>query len=88
MNSFEYPITEPLRYIFSLAVNCWSNPAPSSIIGQIFPYTFTLPFVGFITPATTFKRVDLPAPFEPIKPITSPCFTLNEISDKAQNSFF
>ena len=74
--------------MFSLAVNSKSKPAPNSIIGQIFPYISTLPFVGFITPATTFNKVDLPAPLFPINPTTSPFCTSKDTSSNAQKKDF
>ncbi len=58
--------------MFSRAVSCGSNPAPSSIIGQTLPPQRTAPREGFITPATSFKSVDLPAPLLPTSPTTSP----------------
>jgi hypothetical protein len=77
-----------IKNIFSLAVNSSSKPAPNSIIGEITPLTVTFPFVGFITPLTTFNKVLLPAPLLPIKPTTSPFSTLKLTSFKAQNSSF
>ena len=78
----------PFKNIFSRAVNSGSKPAPNSIIGDITPFTVTVPFVGFMTPETTFNSVDFPAPLLPIRPITSPFFTSKDISCKAQKSLF
>ena len=74
--------------MFSRAVSSGSNPAPSSIIGDITPSTLTLPLVGFITPLTTFNKVLLPAPLLPISPTTSPLEISKETLFKASNSFF
>ena len=43
---------------------------PSSSVA---PSMLTLPASGVTTPASTFIRVDLPAPFSPRSPCTSPC---------------
>ena len=58
------------------------------IIGDITPFTFTFPLVGFITPLTTFNSVDFPAPLLPIRPTTSPFPMLKETSLSAQKSSF
>jgi len=44
------------------------------------------PFVGEVTLAKIFKMVDLPAPFGPIMPKTSPGFKLKETFFSAQKS--
>ena len=63
-----------------------SNPAPNSISGATVPFTDTLPFVGFSTPAITFNIVLFPLPFKPINPNASPRLILKLTSFKAQNS--
>ena len=45
----------------------------------------TLPRVGWITPATTFSSVDLPAPFSPMMPSDSPRRIVNDTSSSARN---
>ena len=70
--------------MFSLAVSSGSNPAPSSIIGEILPFTSTVPVVGLYTPLTTLRSVLFPAPLAPIIPTTSPLFILKSISFNAQ----
>src|ERR1700751_6303855 len=42
------------------------------------------PSVGSVILLRIFSRVDLPAPFRPIMPTTSPCLTLNDTSLSAQ----
>ena len=76
----------PFKYIFSLAVNSISNPAPNSIKGAIVPLHSTFPLVGSNTPAITFNNVLFPAPFKPTIPNTSPLFISRDIPLRAQNS--
>ena len=64
----------PFKKIFSLAVKSMSNPEPSSIKGDIFPWTSILPSVCFIIPEITFNNVLLPAPLYPTIPSISPSF--------------
>src|SRR5574344_662158 len=47
------------------------------------PFTFIKPTVGDVTRDNIFKSVDLPAPFLPMIPTTSPCSTLKLISFSA-----
>ena len=46
--------------------------SPTVSAGRSTPSTRIMPPVGSMTPPITFIRVDLPAPFSPIRPITSP----------------
>src|ERR1700742_2014313 len=39
------------------------------------PSKVTLPLVGMVSPARQLKKVDLPAPFGPIRPMISPSLT-------------
>ena len=48
------------------------------------PYTFASPDVGSVMRERIFNNVDLPAPFLPMIPSTSPSFTSKEISRRAQ----
>ncbi len=46
----------------------------------------TFPFVGLLSPVITFTRVDLPAPFGPIKVVISPRSNLSEMLSKTSRS--
>ena len=62
-----------------------SKPAPSSIIGEMVPTVFTVPFVGLRIPEITFSKVLFPEPFKPTMPKTSPCSIVTETSFSAKN---
>ncbi len=47
------------------------------------PLALIEPSVGAVTRDNSFNKVDFPAPFFPIIPTISPCFTSKEISFKA-----
>ena len=49
------------------------------------PSTFTVPVVGFVMPATSFKAVLLPDPFRPMMPYVRPAGTLNDTPCSAGN---
>ena len=51
--------------------------------GAMFPLISHVPFVGSSTPAMILSMVDLPDPFVPMMPNTSPFFTSNETSSSA-----
>ena len=72
--------------MFSRAVSSMSKPAPSSMSGAILPLTVHDPLLGSSTPAMIFRMVDLPEPFVPRMPNTSPCLTSKETSSSARNS--
>ena len=74
----------PLRKMFSRPVRSGWNPVPTSNKLAIRPFTFMLPVVGAVTLANYFSNVDFPAPFLPIIPSISPCFTSKFISFNAQ----
>lgn len=71
--------------MFSLPDSSGCMPAPSSMRGEIFPSTVTFPEVGDITPATSFRMVDLPLPFGPMMPTHSPLWISKEMSERAVN---
>ena len=50
------------------------------------PFTVHVPFDGSSTPAITLSTVDLPDPFVPKMPNTSPFLTVNDTSSSARNS--
>ncbi len=58
--------------MFSSPVNSGSKPAVSSSMALMRPWVSMVPLVGWVTPATIFIRVDLPEPFLPRMPTTSP----------------
>ena len=72
--------------MFSSAVSSGSKPAPSSIKGAMLPRTVMVPSEGSRTPAMHLSMVDLPEPFVPTRPTTSPFLTLNEMWLRARNS--
>lgn len=47
------------------------------------PFTLMLPVVGEVTRLRSLRRVDFPAPFFPMMPSTSPCFTSKLMSRRA-----
>ena len=93
INFFEYPRVNPFNNMFSLAVNSISKPAPSSINGEIDPFTVTVPSVGLNIPEIIFNVVLFPLPLSPMRPNTSPFFTLkltffNAIKESICNFLF
>jgi hypothetical protein len=60
--------------------------AASDALSTSWPQTRTLPPVGVRNPVIIFIVVDLPAPFGPRKPSTSPDCTLKEMSSTATSS--
>src|SRR5687768_10639537 len=59
---------------------------PTSRRLLIFPLPFIDPVVGLVTRESIFSNVDLPAPFAPTIPQTSPSLMSKLMSCKAQNS--
>src|SRR5665213_1162526 len=57
--------------------------APSASVSTSWPQTVTRPALGVRKPVIIFIVVDLPAPFGPRKPSTSPLATLRSIPDTA-----
>ena len=57
--------------------------AASGALSTSWPQTRTVPEVGARKPVIIFIVVDLPAPFGPRKPSTSPGCTLKEMSSTA-----
>ncbi len=57
-----------LSWIFSRPVSSGWKPAPSSIKGETLPRMVIWPEVGVMTPAISFRIVDLPEPLGPIIP--------------------
>jgi len=51
--------------------------------GEILPLVATIPVVGDMTPAMSFKMVDLPLPLGPIMPTVSPLLISKEILSRA-----
>ena len=69
--------------MFSRAVNSGFMPVPTSNKEAILPFAFMLPRDGDVICDIILSRVDLPAPFLPMTPRTSPCCTSKLISFKA-----
>ena len=70
--------------MFSRPVSSGWNPVPTSSREAMRPLALMLPVVGPVTLERIFSRVLLPAPFFPMIPSTSPCFTSKLMSFSAQ----
>jgi len=66
------PSSAALSRRFWRPVKAGWKPEPSSRIAAIRPCTSISPAVGRVTPATSFSRVLLPAPFSPMIATASP----------------
>jgi hypothetical protein len=60
--------------------------AASGAVSTSCPQTLIFPEVGARKPVINFMVVDLPAPFGPRNPSTSPGLTANEMSSTASKS--
>ena len=73
----------PLIMTFSRPEISGWNPAPSSMSADTRPCTVRLPREGFVIPATSLSRVDLPEPFSPITPKVEPRATSKDTLSSA-----
>ena len=80
------PRIAALRNTLSRPDSSGWKPAPSSSSADIRLCTRTLPEFGWRMPAMHFSSVDLPDPFSPMTPKTSPSFTVKLTSLRAVNS--
>ena len=78
------PRIAPFMKIFSRPVISPWNPVPTSSSEPMRPCARIVPVVGPVTRLRSLRRVDLPAPFLPMMPTTSPCSTLKSMSLNAQ----
>ncbi len=79
------PRIAPLRKRLSRPLSWGWNPAPVAISPAIRPRVRMLPLSGRITPLISLSRVLLPLPLRPIRPMDSPCSTVNDTSLTARN---
>ena len=80
------PRIAPFRKTFSRPVSSGWKPVPTSSRLLTRPRIVARPEVGVVIRVSTFSSVDLPAPFRPITPSTSPCATSKVMSFRAQIS--
>ena len=80
------PRIAPFRYVFSRPVSSGWKPVPTSRMLPTRPRIEAVPSVGGVIRVRILRSVDLPEPFLPMKPTTSPSSTLNETSLSAQSS--
>jgi hypothetical protein len=85
ISRFDRPSMMPLMKTFSRPEISGWNPAPSSMSADTRPFTFTVPIVGFVMPATSFSSVLLPDPFRPMTPSVCPRGTDSVTSFRAVN---
>ncbi len=72
--------------MFSRPVSSGWNPVPTSRMLPTRPRIVAVPLVGGVIRVRILSSVDLPAPFRPMKPTTSPSSISNETSCRAQIS--
>jgi len=70
--------------MFSRPVSSGWKPVPTSKRLPRRPFIIARPLVGSVIRESNFKSVLFPAPFLPMIPTTSPCFTSKETSFRAQ----
>src|SRR5687767_5674293 len=87
MSALGIPMMAPCRYRFSRPVRSWWNPAAISSSAPTRPRTSARPSVGGMIFVNVLRMVDLPAPFRPMMPSTSPGRTWKLTSWRAQNWF-
>ena len=80
------PRMAPFRKMFSRPVSSPWKPVPTSSRLPTRPRMTALPRVGVVIRVRILSSVDLPAPFGPMMPSTSPCSTEKETSSRAQIS--
>ena len=80
------PRIEPFRKMFSRPVSSGWKPVPTSSRLPTRPRISARPAVGEVIRVRIFSSVDLPAPFRPITPTTSPSATSKDTSLRAQSS--
>jgi hypothetical protein len=69
--------------MFSRPVSWGWKPAPVAISPAIRPRVRTEPLSGRMTPLISLSSVLLPEPLRPIRPIDSPCSTVNDTPSRA-----
>ena len=80
------PSSAPFRKTFSRPVSSGWKPVPTSSRLPTRPRIVARPSVGVVMRVRILSSVDLPAPFLPMTPSTSPSRTSNETSRSAQIS--
>ncbi len=80
------PRIAPFRYVFSRPVSSGWKPVPTSRMLPTRPRIIALPSVGGVIRVSSLRSVDLPAPFLPMKPTTSPSSISKDTSLSAQSS--
>ena len=71
---------------FSDPVNSVWKPEPSSMIEDTLPWTFSVPSLGVMMPASALSKVDFPAPFCPSTPTVVPFLIDRLMPSSAVNS--
>ncbi len=84
MVSCGMPISAPARAMLSMPDSSWSNPAARLSKVEMCPLTSTTPSDGVMIPASTNRRVLLPAPLGPMTPTDSPRCTMKLALRSAQ----
>jgi hypothetical protein len=84
ISALRMPRTAPFRKMFSRPVSSGWNPVPISSSDPTRPRMTARPSVGAVIRDRIFRSVDLPAPFAPTRPSTSPRRSSNDTSSSAQ----
>src|SRR5207244_2135069 len=82
---FFFQAEDGIRYDLVTGVQTCALPISSSKLATR-PRKVTLPSVGSVIRERIFSKVDLPAPFRPMMPTTSPRLTSKDTSFRAQKS--